>query len=111
MASLAIGIGALFANVVVGGLFLLAAPTLATLGRERGERALRRKRAAESAMKAVQDAVRDLGTELERVKIDDFARGIAPSVPAPPAFVQSSRRCPPTESGWIDGRAYRPSST
>ena len=76
VASLAIGLGALFANVVVGGLFLLAAPTLATLGRERGERALR-KRAAESAMNAVQDAVRDLGAELERV-IDDFAQRIAP---------------------------------
>jgi len=77
VASLAIGLGALFANVVVGGLFLLAAPTLATLGRERGERAVR-KRAAESAMKAVEDAVRDLGSELERV-IDDFARSMAPA--------------------------------
>ena len=75
MATLAIGLGALFANVVVGGLFLLAAPTLATLGRERGERALR-KRAAESAMKAVEDAVAAIGAELERV-IDDFARRIA----------------------------------
>jgi hypothetical protein len=79
VASLAIGIGALFANVVVGGLFLLAAPTLATFGRERGERALRR-RAAESAMKAVEAAVRDLQKELERV-IDDFGRRIAPSGP------------------------------
>jgi hypothetical protein len=79
VASLAIGIGALFANVVVGGLFLLAAPTLATFGRERGERALRR-RAAESAMKAVEDAVRDLGKELERA-IDDFGHRIAPSSP------------------------------
>ncbi len=77
VASLAIGIGALFANVVVGGLFLLAAPTLATLGRERGERALRR-RAAESAMKAVEDAAKDLGRELERV-IDDFGHRIAPT--------------------------------
>jgi hypothetical protein len=81
VASLAIGIGALFANVVVGGLFLLAAPTLATLGRERGERALRR-RAAESAMKAVEDAARDLGRELERV-IDDFGHRIAPTNAAP----------------------------
>jgi hypothetical protein len=76
VASLAIGIGALFANVLVGGLFLLAAPTLATLGRERGERALR-KRAAESALKAVEDAVRELCVELERM-IDDFAHRIAP---------------------------------
>jgi hypothetical protein len=75
VASLAIGIGALFANVLVGGLFLLAAPTLATLGRERGERALR-KRAAESALKAVEDAVRELCVELERM-IDDFAHRIA----------------------------------
>ena len=80
VASLAIGIGALFANVVVGGLFLLAAPTLATLGRDRGERVLRR-RAAESAMKAIEDAARDLGKELERV-IDDFSHRIAPSIPA-----------------------------
>jgi hypothetical protein len=71
VASLAIGLGALFANVVVGGLFLLAAPTLATIGRDHGERALRR-RAAESASKAVEDAVRDLGKELERA-IDDFS--------------------------------------
>lgn len=77
VASLAIGIGALFANVAVGGLFLLAAPTLATLGREHGERALRR-RAAESAMKAVEDATRDLSAELARV-IDEFGRRIAPS--------------------------------
>jgi hypothetical protein len=76
VASLAIGIGALFANVLVGGLFLLAAPTLATLGRERGERALR-KRAAESALKAVEDAVRELCVELERM-IDDFAHRIPP---------------------------------
>jgi len=77
VASLAIGLGALFANVLVGGLFLLAAPTLATLGRDHGQRALRR-RAAESAMKAVEDAARDLGSELERV-IDDFGRRIAPT--------------------------------
>jgi len=76
VASLAIGIGALFANVLVGDLFLLAAPTLATLGRERGERALR-KRAAESALKAVEDAVRELCVELERM-IDDFAHRIPP---------------------------------
>ncbi len=77
VASLAIGVGALFANVAVGGLFLLAAPTLATLGREHGERAIRR-RAAESAMKALEDAAFDLGKELERA-IDDFARRIAPN--------------------------------
>jgi hypothetical protein len=76
VASLAIGIGALFANVLVGGLFLLAAPTLATFGRQRGERALR-KRAAESALKAVEDAVRELCVELERM-IDDFAHRIPP---------------------------------
>ena len=76
VASLAIGVGALFANVVVGGLFLLAAPTLATIGRDRAERALRR-RAAESALKAIEAATRDLGTELERV-IDDFSKRIAP---------------------------------
>jgi hypothetical protein len=81
VASLAIGLGALFANVVVGGLFLLAAPTLAALGRERGERAMR-KRAAESAQRAVEEATSELGRELERV-IDDFARRIAPPpVPA-----------------------------
>lgn len=77
VASLAIGVGALFANLAVGGLFLLAAPTLATLGREHGERAVRR-RAAESAMRALEDAAFDLGKELERA-IDDFARRIAPS--------------------------------
>jgi hypothetical protein len=77
VASLAIGVGALFANVALGGLFLLAAPTLATLGREHGERALRR-RAAESAMKAIEDAARDLSAELARV-IDEFGHRIAPS--------------------------------
>jgi hypothetical protein len=81
VASLAIGVGALFANVLVGGLFLLAAPALATFGRERGEQALRR-RAAESAMKALEDAAADLGRELERV-IDDFGHRIAPSVRLP----------------------------
>ena len=72
VAALALGIGTLFANAAVGGLFLLAAPTLAAFGRERGDRALRQ-RAAESAIKAVDEAVTRLGAELERV-IDDFAR-------------------------------------
>jgi len=75
VAALALGVGTLFANAAVGGLFLLAAPTLATFGRERGDRALRQ-RAAQSAMKAVDEAVARLGRELERV-IDDFARGVA----------------------------------
>lgn len=72
VAALALGVGTLFANAAVGGLFLLAAPTLATFGRDRGERALR-KRAAESAMKAVDEAVARLGTELARV-IEDAVR-------------------------------------
>jgi hypothetical protein len=80
VAALALGIGTLFANAAVGGLFLLAAPTLATFGKGRGERALRA-RAAESAMKSVDEAVAKLGIELERV-IDDFARRIGPSEPA-----------------------------
>ena len=71
VAALALGVGTLFANAAVGGLFLLAAPTLATFGRERGDRALR-KRAAESAMKAVDEAVSRLGAELARV-IEDAA--------------------------------------
>lgn len=74
VAALALGVGTLFANVAVGGLFLLAAPTLATFGRGRGERALRR-HAAESALKSVDEAVAKLGAELERV-IDDFSLGI-----------------------------------
>jgi hypothetical protein len=74
VAALALGVGTLFANVAVGGLFLLAAPTLATFGRGRGERALR-KHAAESALKSVDDAVAKLGAELERV-IDDFSLGL-----------------------------------
>ncbi len=72
VAALALGVGTLFANAAVGGLFLLAAPTLAAFGRERGDRALRQ-RAAESALKAVDEAVARLGSELERV-IDDAAR-------------------------------------
>ena len=72
VAALALGVGTLFANAALGGLFLLAAPTLATFGRERGDRALRQ-RAAESAMRAVDEAVARLGLELGRV-IDDFAR-------------------------------------
>lgn len=72
VAALALGVGTLFANAAVGGLFLLAAPTLAAFGRERGDRALR-KRAAESALKAVDEAVARFGAELGRV-IDDFAR-------------------------------------
>ena len=80
VAALALGVGTLFANAAVGGLFLLAAPTLATFGKGRGERALRA-RAAESAMKSVDEAVAKLGVELERV-IDDFARRIGPSLPA-----------------------------
>jgi len=75
VAALALGIGTLFANLALGGLFLLAAPTLATLGRERGERALRQ-RAAESGMKAIEDAVAQLGRELER-SIDDFSRRLS----------------------------------
>jgi len=72
VAALALGLGTLFANAAVGGLFLLAAPTLATFGRERGERALRQ-RAAQSAIQAVDEAVARLGAELERL-IDDFGR-------------------------------------
>jgi hypothetical protein len=72
VAALALGLGTLFANAAVGGLFLLAAPTLATFGRQRGDRALRQ-RAAESAMVALDQAIARLGAELERV-IDDFAR-------------------------------------
>jgi len=72
VAALALGLGTLFANAAVGGLFLLAAPTLATFGRERGDRALRQ-RAAQSAIQAVDEAVARLGAELERV-IDDFGR-------------------------------------
>lgn len=72
VAALALGIGTLFANAAVGGLFLLAAPTLAAFGRERGDRALRQ-RAAESAMVALDQAIALLRAELERV-IDDFAR-------------------------------------
>ena len=71
VAALALGVGTLFANAAVGGLFLLAAPTLATFGRERSDRALR-KRAAESAIKVVDEAVARFGTELARV-IDQFA--------------------------------------
>jgi len=74
VAALALGVGTLFANVAVGGLFLLAAPTLATFGRGRGERALR-KHAAESALKSVDEAVAKLAAELERV-IDDFSLGL-----------------------------------
>jgi hypothetical protein len=74
VAALALGVGTLFANVAVGGLFLLAAPTLATFGRGRGERALR-KNAAESALKSVDDALAKLAAELDRV-IDDFGRRI-----------------------------------
>ena len=72
VAALALGLGTLFANAAVGGLFLLAAPTLAAFGRERGDRALRQ-RAAESAIKAVDEALARLVNELTRV-IDDFAR-------------------------------------
>ncbi|HEX2674088.1 MAG TPA: hypothetical protein VHM25_24600 [Polyangiaceae bacterium] len=72
VAALALGVGTLFANAAVGGLFLLAAPTLAAFGRERGDRALR-KRAAESAMVALDQAISHLSAELDRV-IDDFAR-------------------------------------
>jgi len=70
VAALALGVGTVFANVAVGGLFLLAAPTLAAFGRERGDRALRQ-RAAQSAIKAVDEAVARLAVELERL-IDDF---------------------------------------
>lgn len=72
VAALALGVGTLFANAAVGGLFLLAAPTLAAFGRERGDRALRQ-RAAESAMVALDQAIARLGAELGRV-IDDFGR-------------------------------------
>jgi hypothetical protein len=72
VAALALGLGTLFANAAVGGLFLLAAPTLAAFGRQRGDRALRQ-RAAESAMVALDQAIARLGGELERV-IDDFGR-------------------------------------
>jgi hypothetical protein len=72
VAALALGVGTLFANAAVGGLFLLAAPTLAAFGRDRSDRALRR-RAAESALEAIDEAVARLGAELNRV-IDDFAR-------------------------------------
>jgi hypothetical protein len=72
VAALALGVGTLFANAAVGGLFLLAAPTLAAYGRDHSDRALRR-RAAESASKAIDEAVARLGSELDRV-IDDFAR-------------------------------------
>jgi len=72
VAALALGVGTLFASAAVGGLFLLAAPTLAAFGRERGDRALRQ-RAAESAMVALDQAIARLGVELERV-IDSYGR-------------------------------------
>ena len=72
VAALALGVGTLFANAAVGGLFLLAAPTLAAFGRDRGDRALR-KRAAESAMAALDQAIARFGVELDRV-IHDFVR-------------------------------------
>ncbi|HYQ00175.1 MAG TPA: hypothetical protein VER96_15975 [Polyangiaceae bacterium] len=72
VAALALGVGTLFANAAVGGLFLLVAPTLAAFGRERGDRALRQ-RAAESAMVALDQAIARLGVELERV-IDRYSR-------------------------------------
>lgn len=75
VAALALGVGTLFANAAVGGLFLIAAPTLATLGKQRSEQALRQ-RAAESAMKSIDVALAQLGLELERV-IDDFARRLS----------------------------------
>jgi len=65
VAALALGVGTLFANAAVGGLFLLAAPTLAAFGRERGDRAFRQ-RAAQSALQAVDEAVARLGVEIER---------------------------------------------
>lgn len=75
VAALALGVGTLFANAAVGGLFLLAAPTLATFGKQRSEQALRQ-RAAESAMKSIDVAVAELVSELERV-IDEFARRLS----------------------------------
>jgi len=66
VAALALGVGTLFANAAVGGLFLLAAPTLAAFGRDRSDRALRQ-RAAESAMIALDEAVQRLGAELDRL--------------------------------------------
>ncbi|HKO52537.1 MAG TPA: hypothetical protein VJV79_32740 [Polyangiaceae bacterium] len=75
VAALALGVGTLFANAAVGGLFLLAAPTLAVLGRERGDRALRQ-RAAQSAIKAVDDALTRFDAELLRV-IDDFGGDVS----------------------------------
>jgi hypothetical protein len=75
VAALALGIGTVFANAAVGGLFLLAAPTLATIGKQHGEQAVR-KRAAESAMKSIDAAVAELGLELDRV-IDEFSRRLS----------------------------------
>jgi hypothetical protein len=72
VAALALGVGTLFANAALGGLFLVAAPTLATIGKHHHEQALRQ-RAAESAMKAIDTAVAELGLELEQV-IDEFGR-------------------------------------
>lgn len=70
VAALALGVGTLFANAAVGGLFLLAAPTLFSLGRGRGERALRQ-RAAKFAMNVIDEALARLGRELERA-IDEY---------------------------------------
>ena len=81
VAALALGIGVLFANALVGGLFLLAAPTLAAVGQGRGERALR-KRAAETANLALADAIAKLIAELDR-SVDAFALRIAPGAPLP----------------------------
>ena len=77
VAALALGIGTLFANAALGGLLLLAAPALATLGRDHADRAVR-KRAAESGMKSITDAVAKFGAELDRI-IEAFAHRIAPS--------------------------------
>lgn len=79
VAALALGVGTLFANAAVGGLFLLAAPTLASFGKDHSERRLRA-RAAESAMKAVDEAVASFGVELNRL-IDEFARRLPNTSP------------------------------
>ena len=66
-----VGLGVLFANWMLGGMLMLAAPILAIYMRERVEEETR-KRAKELAPKAVQEAAALMGPKLEEM-IDEFA--------------------------------------
>jgi small GTP-binding protein len=69
-AVLSLGLGVVFANALLGGALLVAAPALALYGRDRAAAEIRR-RAHEAAGVVLRDTAREVGPKLDEM-VDDF---------------------------------------